>query len=603
MVTINYNILDVLRDIDYNNENYFIEKSKDNKLILRVKKDNKLTYLGSKYNVSRDAKNFVSEITSKNNNVIIVFGFGTGENIKELSKFLNENNKIIIFEPDINILKLCKDTENFNEIINDNRINLFHYDKNDAKTNLLLTLKDYEIPKIRFLVHTNYGQVYGEELVKFTKILQNTIYDILATKNTSERYSKVWFQCYLENMKHIVNSTPVSFLKDVLKSVPAIIVSAGPSLKNNIKYLKEVEDKFVIISGGRTLKPLLEIGVKPDFICILDSAEISYKLVEYYIGTDVPLVYYELTNYKILDNHKGKKIIVTSDYNVNDVMGIEIGDIPRGGSVAHLCLGLAIELGCNPIMFIGQDFAYTGEKLHAEITEMKTGDNKLELDNTDIYVDDVYGEKVRTSIIFDLYRKAMKDIISNHTGRLYINCTEGGAHIEGTEVMPLKNAISKYNGDFNKDVSVYLNKDNGIDIKQVISKLDETKDTLNKITLLSEDALQYSNEMFKEYNTNNKKINYSNINRIVAKLDKIDKKITSDYEKYMFINTILYPVLTEVMSNGEFLEQSDETEIEAGIRISKKSIFLYKEINKLLKEVVPMIVDCIEKIKTFNKFK
>lgn len=589
--------LNILEDINYDNFSYSVEESKDNKLILRVKKDNKFIYLGSKYNVSRDIENILKNINDISDNVIIIFGYGTGEHIEELLNFLNSNNKVIIFEPDLNILNACKNTENFNKIISDGRVNLFIYDSDNAKNNLLSILKDYEIPKIKYLVYANYGQVYDKELIKFTKILQNTIYDILATKNTSEKYSKTWFECYLENLKHIAKSTPVSFLKDVLKNVPAIIVSAGPSLEKNIRYLKEVQDKFIIISGGRTLKPLLEIGVKPDFICILDSAEISYKLVEDYLGLNVPLVYYELTNYKILNGHKGKKVIATSDFNVNDIMGVEIGDIPRGGSVAHMCLGLAIQLGCNPIMFIGQDFAYTGEKLHAEITEMKRGDNELELDNTDIYVDDIHGEKVRTSIIFDLYRKAMEKIIDDYKGRLYINCTEGGANLEGTEVMLLKDAITKYGNNFNKDVSAYLNKHNGIDVDSVINKLVETKKILLDITNFCKDALGFSKEMLKEYSKIGG-INYSSINKLIKKLDDIDGEITLNYEKYMFVNIIVYPILTDVMSNKEFIEKNNENESEKGMRISKKSIFLYKEMSKALNEVIPMIEDCIENLKS-----
>ncbi len=37
-----------------------------------------------------------------------------------------------------------------------------------------------------------------------------------------------------------------------------------------------------------------------------------------------------------------------------------------GGSVAHTCFGLAMHLGCDRVIFVGQDFAFTGDKMHAE---------------------------------------------------------------------------------------------------------------------------------------------------------------------------------------------------------------------------------------------
>ena len=69
------------------------------------------------------------------------------------------------------------------------------------------------------------------------------------------------------------------------------MLSAGPSLEKNIALLKECHEKFIIISGGRTLSKLKEIGVKPDFFVMIDGDEIAYDLVKENLNWDIPLIF------------------------------------------------------------------------------------------------------------------------------------------------------------------------------------------------------------------------------------------------------------------------------------------------------------------------
>ena len=56
---------------------------------------------------------------------------------------------------------------------------------------------------------------------------------------------------------------------DMNKDVPAIIVSAGPSLDKNLAEMINYKDKlkdYFIIAGNRTLKTLINNNIKPDLL-------------------------------------------------------------------------------------------------------------------------------------------------------------------------------------------------------------------------------------------------------------------------------------------------------------------------------------------------
>lgn len=59
-------------------------------------------------------------------------------------------------------------------------------------------------------------------------------------------------------------------------------------------------------------------------------------------------------------------------------------------------------------------------------------------------MDDIYGKKVRTSNPLNMFRENIEVIIKQHKDIKFINATEGGAHINGSEVKFLNEVIDLY---------------------------------------------------------------------------------------------------------------------------------------------------------------
>lgn len=127
-----------------------------------------------------------------------------------------------------------------------------------------------------------------------------------------------------------------------------------------------------------------------------------------------------------------------------------------------MCINTAIHLGCNPIIFIGQDLAYTNDKVHANFCEFTNDKYKGEeiLENikrdSDIFIDDIYGKKVRTSVILNAFKENIEEIIKVKCDKLI---------------------------DLNKKLKIKYNKKQLNEYDKISAKMDVLEEELKKLYL------------------------------------------------------------------------------------------------------------------------
>ena len=148
----------------------------------------------------------------------------------------------------------------------------------------------------------------------------------------------------------------------------------------------ETRERACIIAAQTVLKPLLERGIRPHFVTALDYHDISSRFYEGLTAEmveGVTLVAEPKANPAILRAWPGRLRLV-ADPLVDQLLGSSSHASIRGGTtVAHLSYYLARYLGCDPVVLVGQDLAYTdglyygaGAAIHnvwaAELGEFRT---------------------------------------------------------------------------------------------------------------------------------------------------------------------------------------------------------------------------------------
>lgn len=164
----------------------------------------------------------------------------------------------------------------------------------------------------------------------------------------------------------------------------------------------------------------------------------------------------------------------------------------QGGSVAHTCTSFARLLGCNPIIFIGQDLAYTNNKLHADNAVVEGESNNV--NNTGIYVKGVVEDKVLTNHDLNMFRERLETIIRIYKDITFINCTEGGAHIEGTEVRTLREVIEEFNYPIDKNAINRISTIN-INIENLLKKLKDIYNEIDNLIKLCNESVKINSQL------------------------------------------------------------------------------------------------------------
>lgn len=225
---------------------------------------------------------------------------------------------------------------------------------------------------------------------------------------------------------------PVRELKLEKKADEFVLVSAGPSLDDNIAFIKAAKGKKCIIAVNTVLKRLQEEAVVPDLAVMMDPLpELRHHIegIEWYTK-EIPLITVAAGSSDFMGAYEGDIYFLPGD-DESEPEGYA-WDI--GGTVASLGLELACYLGAKVIYLIGNDLAFVQGKnfshgvAHSEKEGLTEG---IEVPGTD-------GGTVRTTLQYNLYRQILERQIAGHPEVTVYNLSMHGALIHGTKSLPEK---------------------------------------------------------------------------------------------------------------------------------------------------------------------
>lgn len=293
------------------------------------------------------------------------------------------------------------------------------------------------------------GMPSGDELLK------------LINKNTIAAMTPRWTRNIVANEPILRKGKGIKqFFQSQTDNLPAIVVSAGPSVNKNLHLLKECVDKAVIIVVDSMLERVLGLGIKPNFVMMTDSEWGEWGTPFDNLPMDVkgiPLLVDVFINKKIIEAWKGDLYwycIMEIDGNPlsqvieTEFTGHPIGKLACGGCVSSTAFSFAIGcLRCDPIIMIGQDCGYYDKEFfHGSGVKSTVPDYTGEE-----MVEDIVGRPMITTPALKAYAYWFEKIVSGRYNPSYpkangtfINCTEGGIIKQGWLIQPFKFAIDKY---------------------------------------------------------------------------------------------------------------------------------------------------------------
>ncbi|ADG83620.1 motility associated factor glycosyltransferase family protein [Thermincola potens] len=419
-----------------------VEEARSGKLTLKAKdKTGRCFYLHSPADPLTEAERFISRQGLQQGQKVALVGLGFGYHLAEILRQVGSDGQVIVFEPNASVLKafLASLPEGIDLLLAPQVKLVTGSDLGKFIRELRLVLEDLSISNGRLVIHSPSLRLWPGEFESVKQVLQEWKVKV----DTSEARKDLMGENFKKNLLCITKDLPVNHIFGRLSGIPLVIVSAGPSLDKNIGDLKKLKGKAVIMAVGTALGALQKAGIKPDLIIITDPSPVVMKQLKG-IFLDAPLIYLPTVFPGVVAVHQGIRLVAFQEgWEQSERYAREQGleTVQTGGSVATTALDIAIRTGAEPIIFVGQDLAYSDNKTHASNTMY--GRQKIKPVNI-LFTAGNQEEKVPTSVSWLIFLKWIERRIAEEKGRLFVNATAGGALIRGTITMPLAEVIEKY---------------------------------------------------------------------------------------------------------------------------------------------------------------
>jgi len=432
---------------------YLTELSKKGSMTLAIKTAEKVYQIHSKYDPVKEAMQQVAGQNFRNPRIILVLGLGLGFHLRScLREFKDTNHFIILIERDIQALKAAMEAVDITDLLGSDKIRwvigvpesegyaVLHEMIKQAGIGLQLFLKTLVI-----FEHPALAQVHGDYFRSMVRSFREAAHTVIFNYGNCPKDSMIGVENIMANLSTIIRNPGVKDLFGAFKGVPGLVVSTGPSLDKNILDLKSAEGRCVMVSADSAFKVLMSKGIKPHAVSTLERiigvaglfSPLPTEWMKDVWLAGTPVILPEV--YKVW---KGPTMMVYRNFAHFEWLQMPKGTLSIGPSCSNMAFKILEALGCDPIILVGQDCSFKNpEKTHAEGASAITN---LSLKQEQLFqVKGNVEEFVYTNTIFDLFRKTFVTDLSGFKGTC-INCTEGGAFIEGTEVMPLRDALVKY---------------------------------------------------------------------------------------------------------------------------------------------------------------
>ena len=222
----------------------------------------------------------------------------------------------------------------------------------------------------------------------------------------------------------------------------------GPSLDESIDFLKQVQDRAIIVTSNSPFRKLINSGIRPHLVVTADPLSPTARGFEGVDISDVPLACPFSAYPEIVEKFSGNIISWCTFNPIVDALKQQLGErkgtpIMEQGTVSGCVLDISRVLGCKKVLFVGQDMSvrddgkyYTDDSFYADSGAhftFKDGGQRLP-GNTQ--------EKVLVEPRLFVYLKTFEQFIEKkHKGIEYRNLARTGVRVKGAPYMNYEDAL------------------------------------------------------------------------------------------------------------------------------------------------------------------
>lgn len=416
-------------------------------------------YYHSPFSAQKEADDWFNHLNLHQTQVLYIYGIGLGYYYLAALSWLkgNKERKLVFLEEDKGVLYRLFETSIGSTLLKDSQVQIVYFEDLLEDKALFNELSwayldcSFEVSCLKLYQEVN--------LNGFLQLHHHLSYSLVEKKAFVEEYLQygiAFFRNFYPNLLDLPKAYWGNGLFGQFKQIPAIICGAGPSLNKNIHLLDGLKEKALLFAGSSALNALIPKGILPHFGVAIDPNQAQLPRVAIAQPHQVPFFYRNRLFHRALQAISGPRLYLTGTggYNLSEwfekELEIEGENLDEGHNVVNFCIEIAQALGCNPIILVGVDLAFTNQQPYADgvaanlnLTEKDFKTNE-DFESQPLLKEDIDGQPVYTLWKWITEAEWIADFAKNHSETTVINATEGGIGFKDIPNQSLDKALHSY---------------------------------------------------------------------------------------------------------------------------------------------------------------
>ncbi len=443
---------------------------------LKVAMDNKVIYLHSRQDPKQEAEGWFDNLSLTETQTLFVYKIGLGYCYDAAKNWLHQHHsrELVFLEDDPEVLRRFFESKRASMLLKDFQVEIFFLGNNLADFQSLLAISTICSPHSWKL--SSLSNVPTPRINELYKLMEFYFFMNQAATSEYSQFVNTVFKNFYKNYLSFENMTFGNHLFGKFKGIPAIICGAGPSLDKNIELLGTLTDRALIFAGGTALNALNGKNIMPHFGVGIDPNPAQFTRLIMNHAYETPFFFRPRMLSEAVEAIHGDKLYISGTYgyhlgkwleqslglhndpsNVKSPMlfseeesDIYKEEIEEGFNVLNFSTLLAYFMGCNPIICVGIDLAYTqnasyasgiaSHPIHSRKKDFRTKDSS----ESTIPKLDIFGKPVNTLIKWVSESSWYSDFPKKYPGAALINATEGGIGFNAIPNMTLSHVSKSY---------------------------------------------------------------------------------------------------------------------------------------------------------------
>lgn len=485
------------------------------------------------------------------------------------------------------------------------RLSLFTVDYTIlGKKGVIFSIMDNQIDESNKIFNFLNINIFNNYLLKFSttninidKYVDNVLNSLLMSNPTVYDYNRGLYVHLNRTLECLGNNNLKILLFDKIKekcnffeNIPILYLAAGPSLDENLDWIRKNQNKFFIVTIGAAFKKLLNNNIRIDMITTLDEQEFL-STMQFdddsisKISKDTIIIASAITSENILKKLYKKNLFIYEVFmpfykNSRAFSGFSIGEIT---------LNILLNMNAKEIYLIGLDLALNQITGNTHSDGSGSGTSVLDLNkdqernifdyrNALLKVKGNFLEEVYTTPIFYSSIKSLEIILSKKENTQIYNLSTHGAYFENTKCLEIEKLKANMLTDVsnkNQELIYFLTQNSDIEVST------EILDSLKKEIFFIKKELKNSLEDFKKIK----------INKFEDFMDFIEKFSIIKKNNFLILDRILLNYFEIVIPYLIYHFNDNEITNEKKKINGIKRIFV-KQMNNILDDYIY----CLEKV-------